>query len=490
MLKKITNRGSGGKIFKPAIVSKQLTENWFPANPNVLKEIRHKIRNKHYRTTKEVLLETRNDPALYTYLINLVEPKNNKSNLEVLSEIQLANLENLLPIASSTISKFDITKIQEAQAQNIQLMIINSVAAQILGLQRGINPEDAYLTSILRMLGLTMAAWNHQHNYSKSFQITGSVQEIDTVLTKKLEGSVVAGFIRLAADWNLPLEIYHACVQNNPFSKLEDLKSELEAKLEKPKKETVVALSEICQISEGLGLATISYGTKSAETLWEKSIESVNQILGPDGIESIEESVNNVWKNYAPLFSGWYDNIFSRDGKLERHTSDYGKKYFSSNKFIQQCAPEIQQAFSELYQKMTDAEAALGTFHSLITDLVPSSGFMEGSIYIADQSTMEIKQLMTLGRAAHKDYRPAYTMNRMQDLDPIVKSLMSGTIVKGRVTLDSKEIMYVSGAIGAPPNQLIIYLETSHGPYLTGELDATICFRAVQQFIFDSFMCA
>lgn len=471
------------------LIEKEFNQGWFPANPNILKEIRQKIRNKSYRTTKELLLETRRDSALFTYLLRTAVRKGKESSLDALLDTNLNKLESSIPSVVTQVSKYDLTKILEHQVRNLQQMIITTVAVQTLALSKGINPDHAYLTAVLRMLGLTLTAWNYQHTYTRVLKQTDDdYTDLDTKLSNKVSFSPMEVVLSLTRRWGLPNDISRAVYQRNDFRVNDELTATFDSHYKEVDKEATDSLIEICRVAEGLAVATVSKCGAKTDTLWHWASNEVLTIAGEDSIKHICSSVNSLWQDYSPLFSGWYDEIFSEDGKIDKTVSDFGKKYFTQNTAIFQCTVEIQQAFVEIYKRMTDVNTAESGFHMLVSDLLPASGFMEGGIYIADQTTMQVSPLMMLGRAAKEGFRPAYLRSRNLDLDPLIKSLMSGTIVKGRVQFENREVMYITGAMGAPPNQLIVYLETSFAPYLSGEIDATSCFRAVQQCIVDSIM--
>lgn len=473
-----------------ARVLRYVSESWMPANPDFLKQIRRSIREKAYTSAAALLDDICRDPGLFGYCLNILSArqgvKAEKSAFDLLFALPLDQIEDLLPMSTTKVSRHVLASANEYQVRRSQQTILATTIAEMLGEKT--SSEHARSLSALafcRQIGLSLVSWNYPRVFSKIIdQSVESFTEIETMLQQ------VLGFLPLRLGYEF------ARVWGLAPSLVEVLASAAEtdgtkgwsASGAQPGCEPAsgAGLLWSCRIAEAVALGADHDSFPNADMEWSLGIEELKDQCGPRALITCSERVQGRWAVHADSLPQWYREIFNEQGRCESNYSAVGRLRFDQNPYISKCSRVVQDEFARAYRALVEGRASEESLKILVSQLIPAAGFHSGCIYLVQTSNMAMRPTIYIGDARKGKFIPAYASKTILTMDPLVRAYSFNTNVRGSSNEEGEEVLYFCGVLGSTSRRAVLYLETSHPCYRNGMQDPSVCFKAIQRALLDA----
>ncbi len=447
-----TSENPAAKPLAAMRAERYTSEAWFPVNPLVLRNIRKKMKENFYSSAAELLKDIEQDLSLFTYCLRQLcqssRTQDSKNSIFMrLKALSLRDLQALVPVSESRVSSHKFANTNEIQARQWKQLVIGSTTAQALADKGALDPSQVCLGSGLRQLGLILVAWNYPRIYENVLRYQFSDEgKLETALAG------ILGFTPsvLAADivkkWGLDQSF------------LELMLSKQSSFLAHPQASTdSQALQKYCELGEMLAQINDSEHFPGAKTHLEHVNSEIISCLGPSGLQILEQRINHSWKVVGSAIPERFNQPFSYNRHNRVALSKHSNTLFNRNQFIQQCPPELQEQFVNVYANMIEGRVSPTSLKILLSDLVPNAGFEIGCIYMADPKRMVMVPKMMIGDAPPEEFTPIFQTSRGLLTDPLSLAQLSNTPIKGQVTtFAGDEVAYLAGSIGRG----VLYLES------------------------------
>jgi hypothetical protein len=365
--------------------TKHVASLWFPINPQQLQFIRDSFGKNTYTKNPDKLLEDlKKDFALFTFLVKELMPIATKERVaaaivhnpaELIRWAGVQRIGDIIKNDSLLPFSHVFNALEPFQADRLRETAIVASTAEVLSESHNLDPDTGFCHGVIREIGLNLVAWNYPTMYSRVIKSLTPGKTLDEELSRELGFSPSLLAIRVLRPEALP-----------PTSD-----SEADS-IQK----TWESYDQLCEIGEALARAENPETYPSAENDWTLANDYLKKTVGEKGVDLIKNRAVEHSKEYHKTLNHLFASLaeFNPGKKLSTF-----KKRLSArkNKYLPQCAPEIQAALRNLYEQMADPKSVRGVLESLLRTVIPQAGFTGGCVFIVDPAAMALRPRTVFG---------------------------------------------------------------------------------------------
>lgn len=461
---------------------------WFPINVDLLGEILKGFEEGRYDFGVEFLIEDlKKDLALYVYCIRELSMLLRQEGVRVCIKepLELLNLagknriKKVLSVNPRSISQHSSNQLSELQAKQLAASITSAATAEALVQGSECPSESAYLTAVLRQLGLILICWNYPSAYQKAISRQSTEQSIDAVISELLGFTPLLLVFRLVKEWGLAPEIELALKKQSGAAEQQLFSdSEIEGDI-------VSYLASLCEIGEALARANQPEIYSTAAQDWEMARSAIQQTLGTDGLQVITQRAQeycSVYRKENPELSEMLTNL-NPERTIHQQVE---RNLLNSNPFAERCPLIPKKLFKEYYRLRSVGRDNKQSLTFLFKEVFPALGFSGGIVYTVNAETSELMVRLHLGNIISEALRKLSFKSQHDQGEAAVAALHCSTLIQGQLPLD-EDCSFIAARLGqgAPVGVLYVELPTSllHDP----ELDFINHFKALKLALHHAF---
>lgn len=456
---------------------------WFPANPEVLTRIKTRAEAGEYNDAFDVLLnDLKSDFSIFTYLLKELREhyppdSDGIDPITLMRSLDISRLISMISVSSDAISRHSFMEMEKAQAARLKHFILGCSTSEMLADSKGgeLDPEQIFTLAAVRQLGLNLVAWNYPSIYGRVLQSLkdGAPGELDAMLADQL------GFepIQLASALTLPAQVRQqfASELGLPVKKAES----------SPDEKALVA-RKLCEIGEAFAILNDpeNYPTGSAQS--HTSIQEIESILGPGGIERIHAAAHSRYVSYLTI-SPDITKLSPADQKAVKEAgSAYGRALSLRNPYLSRLPEQFRDHITEVYRLVKKGQVSTDGIQKLATEVLPQVGFPRGCIYLIEQHDLTLSPRLRIGQDSVKRYRPVSCLDHSETGNPVVDSFSCSYPIKQMNCLFlGQRVSLIAGVLGVSERAGVLYLEMSDALVQDMNIDILGVYKAFRQCMND-----
>jgi len=364
--------------------SKHVSSLWFPINLEVLSAIRSRVHDGSYSTAPERLFEDlKQDFALFTFVVKELMTIAAKDNMESRIINNPAELiawagPSKIAILVTDDSRLPLNHLLQSlsplQASRLRETAIVASTAEILSANQNLSPETGFSRGVIRETGLNLIAWNYPSLYSRVVRNLAKGQSLDEQLSIELGFSPVTLAMRVLHPSSNAIDGDERSIHDSAWE----------------------VYDKLCDIGAALARADSPDTYPSAENDWKFANDYLQKTVGHDGITLIKTKATEYSKEYKRSLSSLFKS--PRELHPERNILAHKRQSQSRrNRYINQCATEIQSALQSLYSCLSDPQSTGDALELLIRRIIPDAGFTGGCVYLVDPSAFALMPRTVFG---------------------------------------------------------------------------------------------
>lgn len=452
--------------------AEHLARGWFPVNGTLLRSIKEKLSTGEYDSDPAKLIqELKNDFSLLTYCLKGLKDteipnKKSLSPIEFLEKVPIHDLKTVLSTTEGEISSHSFNEMVKPQALRLRHTLISTSTAETIAEKAGIDTKLVFSSALLRQLGLNLVAWNYPRIYSQVLtKVAAGEGELDKLLHRALGFSPK----QIALSMVLPNEI--------PKHLEEALRTE---KIEGSNEQASIA-ARLCDIGETFAMVNDPEHFPGVTRSWDKTVAEINHFLGPNGLSLIKKRLDFQSANYIAVSPRNFDIDISPEKNLEIANFQLASALLNANPHIIKCPDWLKDKFRKVYARVTPGKVSPEALRVLVVDLIPSSGFHRGCIYLADNNGDTLFPKLRIGDSALDDFKVIHCRERSASESAIVDALYSNLPLKQEgAIMHGMKVTHVTGAIGTGDKTGVLYLEMSEDLVGKYESEHILFFKAIR----------
>jgi hypothetical protein len=470
--------------------SKHVASLWFPINPEVLASIRKKLALGAYKEQPGNLFDDlKQDFALFTFIVKELVALASKQNVEVhilnnpaelISWAGHETIGGLLTDDSRLPLNHLLQSLSALQASRLRETAIVASTAEVLCANKNLNPQTGFSRGVIRETGLNLIAWNYPSLYSRIVKSLVRGQSLDEQLSQELGFSPVM----------LAMRVLHA----SEFENLSDERPPVDTTWEN--------YDRLCEIGAALARADSPETYPSAENDWKLASEYLQKAVGNEGINLIRNKAAECSKEYKESLCGLFKS--PRDLNPERSIHSFKKNsQCRRNRYMNQCAAEIQSALQQLYSHLCDAQSTGEALELLIRHIIPDAGFTGGCVYLVDPTAFALMPRTVFGRIKLRSVervmlkqafaeQQAGVFPGMAHIGLCEPDLAATALSCAQPVIERHDNLHTSGltgmyaSLGDSKKVGVLYLEAPESVDSQGEHRTMCTFKAMRQALADA----
>lgn len=363
---------------------------WLPVNEELVESIRDSLEQDP--PIDQIVQAVQKDFSLFLFCIRRLKEtlkeegvtfERSRNPVEMMYAAGLDRLKNILENDTSKISGHKLGGADDLQMARFHETLVSSSSADVLAKHYGVDRDTAYSAAVLRQLGLTLVAWNHQGVYT---EVAGSLKEgesLDLKLAERLGYSPNLLAIRVLGSWGISEQQCASLGLYSGFDPEQELRDAMND-----------SLVELCEVGEALARAQHPELYPSAEKDWETAEREISERLGPNGMRIIRGRIVEAQDAYASFMP----HVFHA-GLLEAYVPEEPPRTEEDreNPFLSHCSPATARAIRELCGEIKSGSTASKNVRKFGHETICASGFTGGAVYAADPGIMMLMPKFTFG---------------------------------------------------------------------------------------------
>jgi hypothetical protein len=264
-----------------------VSSNWLPFNRNILNFLKQTPDAYEISERPKTIAIIKQDLGLFTYCLKdlLSNPQlrladSNILPFDLLVSCPAQDLKRIIEKVQTEIFHQIEPETTVHQDRTLYIPVVSAMLSSRLAPAVDLDPENTFMTAILRQLGLALIAWNYPSLFKKAVHRVAPGYSIDKAIY------FILGFSSLSLALSLA-------------QRLEISPSIIEGMRRESKDARAKQLIRICKIGESLARSEDLWMTIAAQDLAKEAITEVDQLLGVSGMEEIKKSLE---ENCSLLF--------------------------------------------------------------------------------------------------------------------------------------------------------------------------------------------
>lgn len=463
---------------------------WFPINSELLEDILIGFNDGRYDFGVEFLIEDlKKDLSLYVYCLKELSSLLRNEGIAICVKgpkvlFELAGKERIKKVLSvnpHTISQHRSDQLTDFQAKQLAASITSATTAEALAEGSCCPCESAYMTAVLRQLGLLLICWNYPSAYQKALKLQNNEKSLDEILSELLGFTPLLIVFRLIREWGLSTEIEQA-LQYKDNNQDDNLGKPFALK---ENGGIVHYLASLCEVGEALARANQPDIYATALEDWEMARGVIQETLGVDGLQVIAQHAQEYCSAYCkenPELLKILDNL-----NPEKQIHSYlEKNLLNSNPFAERCPPLAKKLFKEYYRLRAINKDSRQSLSFLFKEVFSSLGFSGGIVYTINAETSHLVVRLHVGGINPLSLRQLSFRSKHDQGEPAVTALNCSTLVQGQLSGD-EDISFIASRLGLTTPIGVLYVELPTSLFHDPELDFTIHLKAFRQALHHAF---
>lgn len=444
-----------------------VSDMWFPANPQLLEDLRAGLGFDTTPDFEMVLSEIKSDFSLYLLcireLLSLlkqegVNPPEHLSPLELLRWGGIERLRTILAAPDVSISPHTFSSPNEAQRQRMEEVVISTSTAQVLAKEMKINPDLGFSAALLRQLGFTLIAWNYPEVYQQAMGQLKEGSSLEETLTKILGFSPSTLALTLARRWGLTSELCQTLLDETADEYNEN-EYEDDA-MEHAENDAISStLATLCRVGEALARANAPEVYPSARSDWESAKAELYQRIGTQGLTLIQDAIEESCSNYATVVPTLFTPgaLLNPELRLEVWSRD---NLISRNPYVNRCRDFVKAKLEKLYSGIQSGQVTDTLLRQLVHGIIPDAGFCGGRVYTLDPASQSLVTQLKFG-SIQSDLTDVIPTNLLLiSSNQIVRAYNADeSVCQSMTTKDQVPYTSLAGYLGFSQRIGVLYLE-------------------------------
>ncbi len=465
-----------------------VTDLWFPANPQLVSNLRKTLEHGPDQTKLEdSLLLVGEDFSLFMYALKemakllseegIAIPKGS-SPTEILRLGGFERLQKIFSESDDNLSRHFFDGMGDLQVSRMREAMVSASASAHLAAAQKENSELGFFGGLLRQLGLTLIAWNYPSVYQRAATAVKDGKTFDQAITEILGFSPTMLAFGLAHEWQLPEELLFALDEEGASFDYDALDAEMETNA------VGASLRELCRIGEALARANEPEVYPSARHDWDFARNAITEKLGAEGIATIREALREKCAHYEVSVPSFFRGGFILDPEvlINRATSDDAKV---KNPFILKCRPHLQERLLEVYRNLADGQSVQALLRKIAQDIVPAAGFSAGTVFTVDPTQDSLMPQLRIATTVCHDAAPVpCTIDEHKDFVALAYQ-DSKPIARIVGTAGGLEMAQLGVVIGYSQRVGVLYLEMPKVAFKNSESENLSYLKAIAVAITD-----
>jgi len=455
-----------------------MVSGWFPTDPNLLDEIKEKVRSGIYVDGEALLAEDlKADLSLLTHSLRKVFGQNFKDHPSANPFLKINRLaqESDVPFLLDSIQSISKHRIKQAtsfQIDQLRHSILSCATSEVIAKEAHengveVNPEVAYSCAALRQLGVNLIAWNYARLYDRARQeARRSKVNIDAILERVLGISPLKLAAKVTGNWNLAPEYK------------ESVAFHFDAK--NPGKNAPL-IGKMCEWGESFAQTNSPQTFPQAEKTWVEASKEISKIIGEKEIRSLQSKI--IEKTALPLDKLEHvakEKVVVAVPLIFSHQR--ARNLFESNHDIRRCAKSYHEKFRRIYDQIGNERISREALEAVFNFLVPSLGFARGTIFFLNKETMRYRPGLIIGDNSSLAVEPPNYLRQNSLSD---QTYCKSPLLQEEIDASGQVVAHVSGTLGHNERPGVLLLELSEESRTDPEFKALLHFKAIRRTILD-----
>lgn len=452
---------------------------WFPVNSKLLDDVRQRLDNGSYPTTKQVQDDLKGDIALYLYTLRALALRLKQNGIEVESNpvrlfdrVGLEGMQRVFDEFPRSLSTHSLERINPQQLSRLKESMISATCSESLAPAHSVDSEEGYTGALIRQLGLNLVAFNYPGIFEEALQSLKPNENIETVLAQNLGFTPQMLAYSLLQQWGMA----------PGYASLLKIPEEERTMGMEKLAGAGNAVSKLYEIGESLARANSPETYPSAARDWEFARAEIEQALGKKGLAQIRRKLRENTKQYIEnvphLFKGGI--VLDPEMAIARH---WDHEHLRKNPFLAHCHNPYRRSMHEMYSQMLTLEQPKECLSLLVKDVLPLAGFEGVCIFTLDPTTEQFIPQLRVGEIELRRLEPIKYGDRA---DPVALAFETSVpaVEHVRQTGD-KYRTYLVWLLGYSNRAGVLYAEMEYEKFAEPGVDYLAHFKALSKAFTD-----
>ncbi len=487
-----STRGGGNPLGNRRLreASRYVTRPWLPPSPVVLKRLQEKFKSGEPLKSTDLHQELTADFALFSQCIRrLAAPLQDKGSIDtpaaLLRNAPVEKLREILMAPLGDWTTHTIGGVKDVQLSRVRHSVISCSAVEVLAKSSScFDPDIAIGCSLIRELGFLLVVWNYPSSYLRArSQVEGggaAALSFDEELEKLLGFAPAQLGYEMAGNWCRD-PLFQKGFPALPSQRLRG---------EEPDSQLVEdgqVLQEFLKAAEVLAKINDPLLFPNASKEWDAAAETLKRYLGPTGIKQIRERIDERYPHYVALSAELFPDDLSPESAARTINVQYSRKLLEENIYVRRCPPELNLAFTEMYEGVKQGAASVAALNSLVGRVIPIAGFFSGCVYLLDPTKMVLVPKLLIGNARDRNFKTISCSCGGARSHPVSEAFHCTTPIKEEgAILNGDVVSHITGRFGTGDKMGVLYLEFK-GEFdeLMNSDDRLVYFKAIRHGLTD-----
>lgn len=393
--------GSFPRLSNPGLLSSEelnrayqhVSQNWLPIDDSVLKLVVERLEAGDYEHNEDccLLSDLKQDFPLYLYVLKQISELPfspiavGQHPGEMLSSCSFEQLLAIVRGVHPSRPDSGFSWAADALGERRERVKTGAICAEIVAEKWNLDSEVAFLSAILRQLGIMLIRWNYPHISRNAAKKVSDNWDLDKCLEQLLGFSPVMLGIKFALECGFSRTVFYSFYGTDLPSEIEVIVPE-----DSVNDERAEAYLTVCEISDALVRAGEPESYPVVQMYWEELQKTLVDELGPGLFDELRqrartETALELHAKHLPL-----------DEQTEEDSDRIGQ-YVRLNRHLKSCPLELRDKLLEVYAYMRPGSVSNRCLSTLVRKVIPNSGFDFGCIFTLNPETRVLHPMVVIG---------------------------------------------------------------------------------------------
>lgn len=398
-----------------------VSKNWLPLDPDVVRTVIERLEGGAYETDDDLSLmeDLKQDFALYLFVLREISalpfvPGDTGAHPEKL--LGGCSTEQLLEIVRT--ASFSTQQPEAPAGAGNRLrrerVATGAVCAEIVAERWNLDSEVAFLSAILRQLGIMLIRWNYPHITQRAASKVSDNWDLDDCLEKLLGFSPIMLGIKFALECGFSRSVFYSFYGTSLPYEIEVVVPE-----EAAGEDLAEAYLTICEISDALVRAGEPESYPLVQMYWEELQQTLIEEVGSDFFDELQQRACTAVS--AELHQK-HQLVQSLAAEPAAGGAEPGA-FARANRHLRSCPIELRDELLKLYGRMNPGHVSHRCLTALLRRVIPGAGFFSGSVFTLNPRSTTLHPLVVIGSPPHELLRAVQLTGSSELINPVAAAL-------------------------------------------------------------------
>lgn len=502
----ITSSTPPEKISKKLSPAEYVSQSWIPISEKVLSRVKQRSEHDFYSQEPKTLIhDLKQDLGLFTWFLRHLpeiqaeeSEEDGRKNIsadkipgQITQNIDWSKFKSQLSKINSKNMPHSLQGSLKIQSSVLKHAVISATTAEAVAAHNNVPPELAHLCGSIRHLGFNLIAWNYPTIFSKAVaNCPDKAEEVSKELKKFLGCSPAALAASVCLDWDKSKRLKSFVIENNTQTlaapSLETVSNSFAKSSQYDSDQGLhERLNNCLEIGDAMAYLSDPEHFPGYAKNWQTTVTKLEHFMGKNALSEIEDKLSGFADIYSTDETEFKVALEPRKNMTQTSIFRVTDRLMSGNTAISRCPEEIKNKFRKIYSAIDKRSVSTSAINLLISELLPSLGFMRGCLYRFDEKAFKLTPLLRIGETSLDKFEVLNCNHAKHMKHPaVMATCFSNPVIQEDIFINNEAVSIIAGQFGESKKKAVLYVQLSK-KLNSDQAASLINFKAIQKTISD-----